>query len=239
MKIISKQPQLATIFNAMGVLVDEATIEVESDKLRFRGMDPSHIAMLDIMYPQSAFETFEVESPLKMGVRVGEVGKVLKRFGKDELVGLGLTQDNSQLIVSHGENKFYNLRLIESSVSSTPLPKLNFNATIDVRYEVLKEILADIQAVSEYVGIEAKNGIAYFSGRGDSGDAMVTLSQQAVATIAVKEDSKATFSLDYLARMVKAVTAEDVKLEYSSKMPVKVSFDDGKIAFYLAPRVQD
>jgi proliferating cell nuclear antigen len=61
--------------------------------------------------------------------------------------------------------------------------------------------------------------------------------------IEVKEDSNATYSLEYLNSIVKAVgtAAGTVVCEFSSKMPLRLEFkvaNIGRIHFYLAPRVE-
>jgi proliferating cell nuclear antigen len=61
--------------------------------------------------------------------------------------------------------------------------------------------------------------------------------------ISAKEDSKATFSLSYLSEILKASlsTSEIVVIEFSTDMPIKLDFKqekDGKLKFYLAPRIE-
>jgi proliferating cell nuclear antigen len=58
------------------------------------------------------------------------------------------------------------------------------------------------------------------------------------------EDSLGTYSIDYLSKITKAISAVggSVIAEYSSKMPLRLEFtvaNLGRIHFYLAPRIQD
>jgi proliferating cell nuclear antigen len=60
----------------------------------------------------------------------------------------------------------------------------------------------------------------------------------------VKEPSKATFSLSYLAEIVKAAsaTSDIATLEFSSDMPIKLDFQqtkEGRLSFFLAPRIEN
>jgi proliferating cell nuclear antigen len=59
----------------------------------------------------------------------------------------------------------------------------------------------------------------------------------------VKEPSKATFSLSYLAEIIKAAvaTSDIAMLEFSNDMPIRLDFQqpkEGKLTFYLAPRIE-
>jgi proliferating cell nuclear antigen len=60
----------------------------------------------------------------------------------------------------------------------------------------------------------------------------------------VKEQSTATYSIDYLSKITKAISTAggSIAAEFSSKMPIRLEFrvlNLGRIHFYLAPRVQD
>ena len=56
------------ITSAISTLVDEATFEVSVEGISFRGMDPSHVALIDIHWPNSAFEGYKCDTALKFGV---------------------------------------------------------------------------------------------------------------------------------------------------------------------------
>jgi proliferating cell nuclear antigen len=108
------------------------------------------------------------------------------------------------------------------------------------------KILSDVQVVSEYISIESKHKQVQFLGKGDSGEADITIESgsEGLEELEVQEDSKATYSLDYLSKITKAVSTAggSVAAEYSTKMPLRLEFrvaNIGRIHFYLAPRVQD
>ncbi len=235
------------VASAISTLVDEATFEAAAEGISFRGMDPSHIALIDIYWPNSAFEKYECDSVVKFGIRVDEFSKLVKRADKKDAIEIGLGEDSTLHVrMSNGYKRDYKTRLIESSASSTPLPKLNFNSKVVLSAMAFDKILSDVQVVSEYISIESKSGRVGFAGRGDSGEADVSLEagNEGLEELMVKEESKATYSLDYLSKITKAVVpmGGSVTAEYSSKMPLRLEFkiaNVGRIHFYLAPRVTD
>ncbi|MGH9992875.1 MAG: proliferating cell nuclear antigen (pcna), partial [Nitrososphaera sp.] len=189
------------VASAISTLVDEATFEAAAEGISFRGMDPSHIALIDIYWPNSAFEKYECDSVVKFGIRVDEFSKLVKRADKKDAIEIGLGEDSTLHVrMSNGYKRDYKTRLIESSASSTPLPKLNFNSKVVLSAMAFDKILSDIQVVSEYISIESKSGRVGFAGRGDSGEADVSLEagNEGLEELMVKEESKATYSLDYL-----------------------------------------
>ena len=43
-----RKETLETVFNSLSVIVEEATITAEEYGLNFRGMDPSHVSLIDL-----------------------------------------------------------------------------------------------------------------------------------------------------------------------------------------------
>src|SRR5919205_3417439 len=244
----SKSPdEWKAVASAISTLVDEATFEGAAEGISFRGMDPSHIALIDIYWPNHAFENCECDSLVKFGVRVDEFSKLIRRADKKDAVEISLGDDSMLHVkMSNGYKREYKSRLIESSASSTPLPKLNFNSKVVLTAMAFDKILSDVQVVSEYISIESRHKQVQFLGKGDSGEADITIESgvEGLEELDVQEDSKATYSLDYLSKITKAVSTAggSVALEFSSKMPLRLEFrvaNMGRIHFYLAPRVQD
>jgi len=234
------------IASAISTIVEEATFEATSESISFRGMDPSHVALIDILWPNSAFERFECDSAIKFGVRVDEFYKLIKRAEKNDSVELSITEENMLVVnISDGYKKQYKMRLIESTAGSTPLPKISFNTKISMSIAVLDKILTDIRIISDYISIESNTDKVMFIGKGDAGQAVITLESgsEGLEELNVKDESKATYSLEYLISIAKAIgaSAGGVTCEYSSKMPLRLEFKVSnmlRIHFFLAPRVE-
>lgn len=231
------------ILSAISTLVEEATFEATAEGITFRGMDPSHVALIDISWPNSAFEKYECDGDMKFGVRIDEFSKLIKRAEKND--GIEISLSENMLLISIGKNKQYKMRLIESSATDTPLPKIPYDTRIGLATILFDKILGDVQVVSDYLTIKTTATKSEFSGRGDSGEVLISLQKQQgeLSEISVKEESTGTYSLEYLNPIVKAVgsASESIICEYSSAKPLRIEFkvaNIGRIHFYLAPRVE-
>lgn len=231
------------ILSAISTLVEEATFETTAEGITFRGMDPSHVALIDISWPNSAFEKYECDGDIKFGVRIDEFSKLIKRADKSD--GIEISLSENMLLISIGKNKQYKMRLIESSATDTPLPKIPYDSKIELPTTLFDKILGDVQVVSDYLTIKAAGTKSEFSGKGDSGEVLISLQKQQgeLSEISVKEESLGTYSLEYLNPIVKAVgsASESIICEYSSAKPLRIEFkvaNMGRIHFYLAPRVE-
>ena len=232
------------IISAISTLVEEATFEATVEGVSFRGMDPSHVALIDISWPNSAFEKYSCDGDIKFGVRIDEFSKLIKRAEKSDGVEINIS-DDSMLHVSIGKNKKYKMRLIESSASDTPLPKISYDSKITLSSSRLDKILGDIDVVSDYLSIKTTQKNVEFSGKGDAGEATINLEKDMkdVEDISVSQESSGTYSLEYLDPIVKAVggTADSIICEFSTEKPLRIEFkvtNIGRIHFYLAPRVE-
>ncbi len=190
----STSDEWKAIISAISTLVEEATFEATVEGISFRGMDPSHVALIDISWPNSAFEKY---------------------------------------------------RLIESSASDTPLPKISYDSKIALSSTRFDKILGDIEVVSDYLSVKTTSENVEFSGKGDSGEATINLEKgtEELQEISVTQESTGTYSLEYLNPIVKAVggTAGSIICEFSSAKPLRIEFkvtNIGRIHFYLAPRVE-
>jgi|TARA_B100001146_G_scaffold223332_1_gene237733 proliferating cell nuclear antigen len=233
------------VISAVSTLVEEATFEATVEGISFRGMDPSHVALIDINWPNSAFEKYTCDSDIKFGVRIDEFSKLIKRADKSSAIEINITDDN-MLLVSIGKNKKYKMRLIESSASDTPLPKIIYDSKISLASSTFDKILGDVQVVSDYLTLSSTEAQTEFSGKSDSGQVNIILgkNKDELTEIEVKTNSSGTYSLEYLNPIVKAVgtTAETVTCEFSSAKPLRIEFkvaNLGRIYFYLAPRVEN
>jgi proliferating cell nuclear antigen len=240
------------ITSAISSLVDEATFAATSEGISFRGMDPSHIALIDILWPNSAFERFECDGETNFGVRMDEFSKVIKKADKNDSIELNIkSPENMQVvIISKGYKKEYKMRLIETTAGSTPLPKIDFKAKIVLSVNLLEKILSDIQVVSDKISIKSSADKVSFEGIGDAGEVVITpestsdANAEGLRELDVKEESKASYSLEHLSKIVKDIgsSADYVACEYSSKVPLRLEFKFAKVGtihFYLAPRMDD
>jgi len=231
------------ILSAISTLVEEATFEATAEGISFRGMDPSHVALIDISWPNSAFEKYECDGDIKFGVRIDEFSKLIKRSDKSEAIEISLS--DNMLLILIGKNKQYKMRLIESSATDTPLPKIPYDTKISLATNLFDKILGDVQVVSDYLTVKTNATKSEFSGKGDSGEVLISLQKQQdeLSEISVKEESIGTYSLEYLNPIVKAVgtASGSIVCEYSSAKPLRIEFkvaNMGRIHFYLAPRVE-
>lgn len=235
------------LMTAISTLIDEATFSANADGIALRAMDPSHVAMVDFAWSKVAFEEYVCDQPMKICVNVSEMLKLLRGAGSDEVLELLLDEQTGRLNLRL-QGKYvrtFSMATLEATGEEAPTPKISFNAKARITTDCLKQAMDDAATVGDHVRLEASPEKFVLRATGDLGSATIELEKdsEALLSLEVKEESKATFSLNYLAEIIKAASiASDVAtVEFSSNMPIKIDFEltqQGKLSYFLAPRIE-
>jgi len=235
------------LMTAISTLIDEATFSANADGIALRAMDPSHVAMVDFSWSKAAFEEYACDQPMKFCVNISEMLKLLRGAGSDEILELSLDEQTGRLNLRL-QGKYvrtFSMATLETTGEEAPVPKISFNAKARITTDCLKQAMDDAATVSDHVRLEASLEKFVLRATGDLGSATIELEKdsEALLSLEVKEESKATFSLNYLAEIIKAASiASDVAtVEFSSNMPIKIDFElthQGKLSYFLAPRIE-
>jgi len=232
---------------AVSTLVDEATFKVDQNGIRLRAMDPSHVAMVDFEMPKNTFQEYVCDQPINMCVNMGEMLKLLKNVGSDETLEISTDEEGRQLeLALRGTYvRRFIMPTLEMAEEEAPTPKIEFNAKVKMTSGSLRQTMDDASVVSDNVRLEATLEKLVFNATGDLGSVTIELSKdsEVVLSLDVREESKATFSLNYLSEIVRAGAAASdvVDIEFSTNMPVKLNFglpEEQRLSYYLAPRIE-
>lgn len=233
------------IIAAVSELVDEANFIIAPDGLRLRAMDPSHVAMVELDLPPTAFDEYECDEETVIGVNFDEFNKLLKRAKARERLELELS-DRSRLTVKFVGKalRTFRMPLIDIAGEELPSPSLEFNVRAKVIADALRDAIKDASVISDYVKFKADQEVLTILASGDRGDVEVKLSEDmgSLIELDVKEPSASTYSLSYLSDMMKAVAAAEIAtIQFSTDMPLRLDFElpgEGRITYYLAPRME-
>jgi len=235
------------LLTAISTLIEEADFEIAPDTIKLRSMDPSHVAMVDFELQSSAFENYLCTAPLKIRMNMNSMLKLLRRVGSDEhleIVYDEATKKIEMTLKGKMTRKFI-MPTLEPAEEEVPTPKLAFNARVKMIASSFRDMIEDSQAISDNVRLEstAEKFVVNSSGELSSASIELEKGREALLDLDVKEPSKATFNLNYLAEIIRAgaTTSEVVTIEYSSNMPVRIQFEmsqQGRLQYYLAPRIE-
>jgi proliferating cell nuclear antigen len=244
---ISDAKLLQNMCQAIAIIVDEATFNLASETIDLRAMDPSRVAMIDFQWPKTIFDEYQCDEAQKMCINISELLKLLRRTSKDETIELALTPETPKLkiTITGRYTRTFNMPTLEPQEEEVPTPKITFKITAKTTAEGLRQAIEDAQLVSDHVRIEADPEKLILNATGDLMGAIIELKKgsDALLDLQTEEPSKATFSLSYLAEIIKAAsaTSEIATLQFANDMPIRLDFHQpkgGRLTYYLAPRIE-
>lgn len=235
------------LISAISALVDEANFEVTPKGITLRAMDPSRIAMVDFELPKSAFSHFKADEEGRIGINLDEMEKIVKRAGAGNSLEISVEPDKNQLQLKlEGRTKrSFRISLIELGAERPPALTVDFDVSIKITADTLKELIQDADIISDFITLDATKDALNILARGDTGNLEVQINkdEEALLEYNVKQPAKSLYALEYLNDMMKAVAASDtVQLEFGKGTPIKLVFavsGGGHITYFLAPRVED
>ena len=232
---------------AISTLIEEADFNATPDGIKLRSMDPSHVAMVDFEWQKTAFEEYTCQEPTKIRVNIASMLKLLKRVGSDEILEMLYDEKTRKLnLTLKGKMmRKFTIPTLDPAQEEVPTPKITFNSKVKLTTSTFRDIIDDVQAVSDNVRLETTPEKLTAAARTELSSAVIELEKasEMLIELDVKEPSKATFNLNYLSEITKAgaSAAEIVTVEFSSNMPIRLEFDipqQGRLSYYLAPRIE-
>lgn len=242
---ISDARMWKNLLAAISTLIEEADFNAQPEGIKLRSMDPSHVAMVDFEWDKSAFEEYTCLQPTKIRLNVSDIVKKL-RAGQEPLE---MTYDEAtrklSMVIKGRWKTTFTLPTLDPGEEEVPTPKIAFNTKIKMISSSFKDIIDQIQTVSDNVRFETTQEKFTAEAVTELSGAKIELEKgsDVLLELDVKEPCKATFNLNYLSEISKAgaTAAELVTLEFSTNMPVKLEYEipqKGKLLYYLAPRIE-
>lgn len=236
--------------SCLGVLTEDVNLELTQDGLKAVSMDPSHVAMVELMLPYTYFDSYNIGEPEKIGVNIptmlDALGKITKtdwklRVEYDYALGSDTVRDNEKLTLTlmSDINRKKVLPCLEPLTEEVPQPRIFFKSKTRIISSAFKRIVNDLDG--EHVSISTDYDTITFSHEGDKYNETTTLDKNNDNIIdhKVDEPSKTTYTKSYLEDILKAVVkvSEVITLEFSEDMPVKldVEIPQGRLIYHLAP----
>lgn len=229
---------------AVGVLVDECRVHVDSERMRFRAADPALVALVDLSLDAERFERYEATETV-LGVNLERLSEMLSVAGKGDDVRLKLDETSRKLHVEVGTLS-YTLGLLDpESIRDEPeLPDLEPPAEVSLAgYHIDRGVTA-AEMVSDHLRLAVDEQTETFSieAEGDTDDIAVELGHEEVAELVVGP-ADSLYSLDYLTRINRVIpNSETVTLELGEEFLAGLEFEIPEagqpVSYRIAPRIQ-
>lgn len=228
---------LKTSFNAISAIVDEVQIQADEDGLILDAMSRDHLTFVHLELEKELFDEYECDGPVNINVDTEELMKVLKRSRADDMIILGVDEDNFILKLEGEAERIFKIRLIDISYESPHPPDLKHPTRFEVPFDLLKNSIQDIGIFSDKVTFQVDGSRFKAFHEGELGDAMITYSHGEKIT----RSFQSIFGLQKVKETLKADKFSDsVILELGVDMPLGLTLktEGAFLKFLVAPRIE-
>ncbi len=238
-----KADVLKEIIEVTGHIVDEIVMDLDSEGLTIKAVDPSHVAMVDLMLTKNAFQEFEADD-VSIAVEMDKMREVIKLAKAGDVISMEHDSERNRLIVTVG-NIIRKMGLLSpSSITSPKVPDLELPANVILKTDEIKQGIKAAESISDHVTLIMEPESFSMEADGDTDEVKLKLTKDQLIEISCKERQRSMFPLDYFSNMVKAATnSSSLKILLGTDFPVRLEFTiaggNGEVVYLLAPRIED
>ncbi len=255
----SKAEAFCNIFQHVKVFAEHVNLTITDEKFFVQSMDSSHIVIFEIHLPKKWFDFFEKGSTnenITIGIHAAVLGKVLHTRDKSHKIKLTVDDASSDKISIDftGENeitsldKHFHLPLMDIESEMLSIPEFDSDVSITIPASNLSSIINQLQIFGDsldFVCSHSENKVVIKSSGAETGKMEVDIVNSPQTECIIKDDvdMKVSFAL-YKMHDICSNTklSKDVNIQISDCYPICITYDvgnEGKMLFYLAPKVDD
>jgi len=239
-------------------LVTDANFDCSSNGITLQAMDSSHVSLVALQLKSEGFAHYRADRSIPLGINLASMSKILKCAGNEDVLTLK-AEDNgdnvSFMFESPKQNRVshFALKLMDIDSEHLGIPDTEYQCTVQMPSAEFQRICREIAIIGDTVKITASKEGVKFQVAGDMGTGSIVCKSNPSAddeddavSVKCEEEVSLTFALRYLNFFAKATPLSNhVTLRMSPDVPLVTEYaigedgDLGKIAFYLAPKIEE
>jgi len=230
--------------NSVGLIaeiLDEAVFGIDANGMSLLSPDRNMVAVIDFRLLSSAFDEYNVDGEVKVGLNLPNLVGVLKRVKGTDKITLQMPKNKLEMIVEGSNKRTFEIPVLDIKRDKPPIEQLTFPGKVDLESQVLEDGIEDAAVVGESVTFEANPSLFKISSKGDTTSWQIGLEkgQPGLLNISASDALKSRYQIEYLRKMAKACKlSKQVTLEFGTDYPLRLSFkeiDKVNLNFILAP----
>ncbi len=229
------------VITGISKVIKEGVFKATDEGLRLKAMDPSHVIMIDLLFPPESFEEYEASGE-SLGVNLEELGKILRRARSEDKLELYSKDGSLEIVFSGRFKRLFREPLLQIEEEELGEPKIPFKADARMIADQFREAIKDIEPMGDTVTFHAVEGKLYIINESELGRAVVELDVESntLISLELEEEQKSSYGIDYISNLLPVTQkAEVTRVQFSSEMPCKITFElpqGASLAAYIAPR---
>ncbi|MEM4914388.1 MAG: DNA polymerase sliding clamp [Thermosphaera sp.] len=229
------------LFESIGKLVDEVSLNITRDEIFLKAMDISEVALIEVHFPKEMFLEFVVDEERSLGFSTSSIQKVLKHVKKGENL---ILESDGEYVSFHIEGlvrREYKFRNLDVPVPDIPPARLDTRVKAQIIASIVNNAIQDVEVVGSSIELEAtSSNELVFRGYGTGvNETRLKPGSTGVIFLEIIEPSKSQYDVSYLRNIIQLCKVSDtVTLGFSTDSPLLMEFmigGTGKVRYIMAP----
>merc|ERR1712087_954837 len=171
---------LKKVVDAMKDLCKDVNFDCSEKGLQVQSMDSSHVALVSLMFRESAFSEFKCDRPTSLGMNVDSLAKIFKMCGQNDSLKIRWQNDADTVnfqCESSEEDRIadFDLKLMQIESEHMEIPEQHYKVLVKLPSAELQKICRDLKEFGETMQVQASKEGIRFSVQGDVGTGNVML----------------------------------------------------------------
>lgn len=220
-----------------------------TEGVRLKAMDPSHVMLIDLYIPTSAFEEYVVESETMLFIPLESVAKILRRAKKSErlMIASNGTKLTLALVSKSDVQRTFILPLLTGSYEEVPELSLEFEVQAKMLGTTLAMSLSILEDVGDTMKIKAyREGLSLISAS-ELSEVEIPLTTTLGSLIDYQPPTSVDevvniYSMEYMSALTSiSKLAETASIRLGKDMPCEITLDiisGSQLRLFVAPRTE-
>ena len=237
---LSNNSIFKTSFESIAKIIDEVTLTADSEGIRLRALDRSHITFVSMDLKADLFDEYTCDVPEKISIDANEFLKILKKCKTTDILKLAIDESNLIIIFEGDATRKFNIRFIDDEYEQAQPPQINHPINLKIPSNLLKDSLGDMHLFSDKIIFTVDQDYLKIHTSGTTGDVEIKY----LHGENISETCQSMFNTDKLMDIMKASKfSKECSLSLGEDLPLQIIFEletrDGQLSYLLAPRLEE
>ena len=228
-----------SIMDTANKILDEVKFECDSQGVRFKALDKSHICFYSAIFDKSYFDEYVIDEPTNFLVDTTELLKVLKRGKGDDTLTVEDNEDSVKLVFTGESRRTFTIRQIDAEYHSPTPPVSQHPVNVELGFDTFKEAVKDCELFEKKFDLEYKDERIWISVDNVTGGTV----NEIITDDHFDENYKSTYSSEMVKDIFGLNFTQFINVSFGNDMPLVLKLqtlsEDLTVEYLLAPRIEN
>jgi len=242
------------LIEALKEILTDTNLTIDKNGIKLIAMDSSHTVLIHMKLDASKFEFFKCNEPIKIGVNMLNLFKLIKTMNNTDTLSFFIKENNKNklgIVINNQDKKtqtIYELNLLDIPEEDIQIPPIEFETELTLPSSDFQKLIRDMINIGDNMEIKSVGNSLMLTCNGDFANQITTLGEtqeglQFRNTTNENYPIQGIFSLKYLILFTKCTNlCNQIQLYIKNDYPLIIQYTVaslGTIRLCLAPNTID